>query len=318
MISAWLAPTLLLPAGAALASGLSRRAAETAHPPIGALVRLGERTVHVVERPGTDPDALPIVFVHGASGNARDPMLAFAGAFPRHRLIFFDRPGHGWSTRHGAGDAAPTTQAQVVADLLAAEGIDRAIVVGHSWGGSVAAAFGVHHGERAAGLVFLAPATHPWPGAVIDILYRISAAPIAGTLLDSLIVPTVGRLMVDKSIVGVFAPDPVPAGYRRTIGIDLVLRPAEWRANAEDVYRLHAHVSELAPRYREITAPTLIVSGTHDPIVRADIHAEGLEKDIAGSRLIWLEDIGHMPHHTARDRVIEEIEGLISEIEARG
>jgi pimeloyl-ACP methyl ester carboxylesterase len=153
---------------------------------------------------------------------------------------------------------------------------------------------------------------------VIDILYRISAAPIAGTVLDSLIVPTVGRLMVDKSIVGVFAPDPVPTDYRRTIGIDLVLRPAEWRANAEDVYRLHAHVTELSPRYTEITAPTLIVSGTHDPIVRADIHAEGLARDIAGSRLVWLDDIGHMPHHAAGDRVIAEIEGLIGEIEARG
>jgi len=315
MVASWLAPSLLLPAGAALATGLSRRAAETAHPPVGRFLRLGERTVHLLDRPGDDPDAVTLVFVHGASGNARDPALAFADAFPRHRLIFFDRPGHGWSSRHGPSDAAPTTQARVVADILAAEGIERAIVVGHSWGGSVAAAFGVHHPERAAGLVFLAPASHPWPGAVIDILYRISAAPIAGAVLDRLVVPIVGRLLIDKSIVGVFAPDPVPPDYRRAIGADLVLRPEEWRANAEDVYRLHAHVTELAPRYPEITAPTLIVSGTHDPIVRADIHAEGLAKDIAGSRLVWLEDIGHMPHHAARDRVIAEIETLIAEVE---
>ena len=318
MTLSWLAPVLLLPAGAALASGLSKRAAELAHPPVGELRRLGDRTVHVVERPGSDPDAPALVFVHGASGNARDPALAFADAFARHRLIFFDRPGHGWSTRHGSADAAPSAQAAVVAEILDAAGIDRAIVVGHSWGGSVAAAFGVHHPDRAAGLVFLAPATHPWPGAVIDILYRISAAPIAGTVLDSLVVPIVGRLTIDRSIVGVFAPDPAPADYRRAIGADLVLRPEEWRANAEDVYRLHAHVSELSPRYREITAPTLILTGTHDPIVRADIHAEGLAKDIAGSRLVWLDGIGHMPHHAARDRVIAEIVGLIREIEARG
>ena len=315
MTLSWLAPTLLLPAGAAVASGISRRAAETAHPPVGDLITLGDRTVHLIDRPGSDADATTLVFVHGASGNARDPALAFADAFPRHRLIFFDRPGHGWSTRHGPDDAAPTTQAAVVAAILDARGIDRAIVVGHSWGGSVAAAFGVHHPDRAAGLVFLAPATHPWPGAVIDILYRISAAPIAGTLLDRFVVPTVGRLLIDKSIVGVFAPDPVPADYRRVIGLDLVLRPEEWRANAEDVYRLHAHVTALSPRYPEITAPTLIVTGTHDPIVRADIHAEGLAQDIAGSRLVRLDDIGHMPHHAARDRVIQEIERLIGEIE---
>ncbi len=318
MTLSWLAPTLLLPAGAAVASGISRRVAETAHPPVGERLTLGERTVHVVDRAGTDAQATPLVFVHGASGNARDPMLAFADAFPRHRLVFFDRPGHGWSSRHGAADAAPTTQAGVVTEILDALGIDRAIVVGHSWGGSVAAAFGVHHSDRAAGLVFLAPASHPWPGAVIDILYRLSAAPVVGTLFDSLVVPVVGRLLIDKSIAGVFAPDPAPANYRRAIGADLVLRPTEWRANAEDVYRLHAHVTALSPRYSEITAPTLIVSGTHDPIVRADIHAEGLAADIAGSRLVWLDDIGHMPHHAARDRVIEEIERLIGEIEAGG
>ncbi len=317
MTASWLTP-LLVPAGAALAGNLSRRAVEAAHPPVGELLRLGERTVHVVDRPGSDAAALPLVFVHGASGNAREPALAFAEAFARHRLIFFDRPGHGWSTRHGPADAAPTAQAGVVAEILTAKGIDRAIVVGHSWGGSVAAAFGVHHRERAAGLAFLAPASHPWPGAVIDILYRVSAAPIAGFLLDRFVVPTIGRLMIDRSIAGVFAPDPVPPDYRRRSGVDLVLRPDEWRANAEDVYRLHAHVDELAPRYPEITAPTLIVSGTRDPIVRADIHAESLAKDIAGSRLVWLDGIGHMPHHAARDRVIEEIEALIAEVEARG
>jgi pimeloyl-ACP methyl ester carboxylesterase len=206
----------------------------------------------------------------------------------------------------------------VIADVLSAKGIDRAIVVGHSWGGSVAAAFGVHHRDRTAGLVFLAPATHPWPGAVIDILYRLSAAPVAGALLDRVAVPIVGRLMIDRSIAGVFAPDPVPENYRREIGADLVLRPEEWRANAEDVYRLHGHVSDLAPRYREIDAPTLIVTGTRDPIVRADIHAEGLARDIAGSRLVRLEGVGHMPHHAARDRVVAEIERLIGEVEARG
>ncbi|MDK9696646.1 MAG: alpha/beta hydrolase [Siculibacillus sp.] len=316
MISAWLAPAFLVPAGAAVASRLSARAAEAAHPPIGELLALADRTVHVVDRPGADPTATPLVFVHGASGNARDPMLAFAEALARHRLIFLDRPGHGWSSRCGPDDARPTTQAGVVAEILDALGIDRAIVVGHSWGGSVAAAFGVHHPDRAAGLVFLAPATHPWPGAVIDILYRLSAAPIAGTLLDRFVVPTVGRLLVDGSIAGVFAPDPPPADYRRAIGVDLLLRPEQWRANAEDVHRLHAQVSELSPRYPEISAPTLIVSGTRDAIVRADIHAEGLAKDIAGSRLVWLDGIGHMPHHAARERVIEEIEGLIAEVEA--
>lgn len=316
MIEPWIVPALLAPAGMVLATGLSRRAAETAHPPIGEILDLGDRTVHVVDRPGTDPQALPIVFVHGASGNARDPLLAFGDAFPERRRLFLDRPGHGWSSRRGLADASPVVQAEVVARVMDALGIARAVVVGHSWGGSVAAAFGVHHRDRAAGLVFLAPATHPWPGAVIDILYRLSAMPVVGRVLDDLVVPNVGRLMIERATVGVFAPDPVPPDYCTRIGARLVLRPDEWRANAEDVFSLHAHVTSLSPRYPEITAPTLILSGTRDPIVRADIHAEGLERDIAGARLIWLDGIGHMPHHAARDRVVAAIEAHLAVIEA--
>lgn len=318
MIDTLLPATLLaLPTGVAVAGRLAGRAAEAAAPPLGELVDLGRRVVHVVERPGTDPAAVPLVFVHGASGNARDPLLAFADAFPRNRLLFLDRPGHGWSSRHGPDDASPATQAAIVAEVLAAKRLDRAIVVGHSWGGSVAAAFGVGHPDRTAGLVFLAPATHPWPGAAVDVLYRVSSHPLTGALLRHVAVPTVGRLMIERSIAGVFAPDPVPEDYGTRIGAALVLRPGEWRANAEDVNRLHAHLSALAPRYSEISAPTLIVSGTRDPVVRADIHAEGLARDIHGSRLVWLDGTGHMPHHGARDRVIAEIGTLIAEIEGR-
>ncbi len=315
MIAPWLSALLALPTGAAVVTGLVRRAAAEAAPPLGELMSFGARVVHVVDRPGDDAAAVPLVFVHGASGNARDPMLAFTDAFPRHRLIFLDRPGHGWSSRHGADDAAPTTQAAVIAEVLAAKGIDRAIVVGHSWGGSVAAAFGVDHPERAAGLVFLAPATHPWPGAVIDLLYRLSARPLIGALLRHVAVPLLGPLMIERATAGVFAPDPVPERYAERIGAALVLRPHTWRANAEDVFRLHGHLTRLAPRYPRITAPTLILTGTRDPVVRADIHAEGLARDIAGARLVHLDEIGHMPHHAARERVIAEIEGLIAVIE---
>ena len=56
-------------------------------------------------------------------------------------------------------------------------GIKRAVIVGHSFGGAIAAAFGVRHPDKTEGLLFLAPATHPWPGG-IDWYYHLAAMPM--------------------------------------------------------------------------------------------------------------------------------------------
>ncbi len=293
---------------------LAGRAAERAYPPLGRFVEVGPRRVHVIDLEGTEPSAPVLVFVHGASGNGRDPLLAFGDHFQRHRRLFVDRPGQGWSTRLGRGDAAPDVQAAVLAGLLDRLGIDRAIVVGHSWGGAVTAAFGVGHGERTAGLVFLAPATHPWPGG-IDGSYRLTMMPGIGRLFTDLAVAPVGRAMMGRALQGVFAPDPVPEGYARAIGAELVLRAAAFRANAEDVHDLLGHVRRLSTRYGEIAAPTLIVTGDRDPVVLREIHSAGLARDIVGARLVTLAGIGHMPHHAARERVVAEIEALIRLVE---
>ncbi|TBW40795.1 alpha/beta hydrolase [Siculibacillus lacustris] len=306
-----------LPLAGVAATALSTRAAEQATPPLGRFVAVDGHRLHLVDRPGAAPAAPVLVFVHGASGNLRDPLLAFGEAFPRHRRLFVDRPGHGWSSRGGRGDSAPLAQAELIADLLRAEGVERAVIVGHSWGGAVAAAFAVAHPEMTAGLVFLAPASHPWPGG-IDPLYHLATTPVIGRLFAACCVAPAGRLMMARATAGVFAPNSVPEGYGTTTGSALVLRPDDFVANAEDVVDLADNVRALSPRYREIVAPTLIVTGDRDAIVWPEIHSEGLARDIAGSRLVRLEGIGHMPHHAARARVIAEIERLVAEVDAAG
>lgn len=278
---------------------------------------LAGRRVRLIDRPGGDAAAVPLLFVHGASGNGRDPFLAFGDRLPRHRALFVDRPGQGGSSRLGRADAAPDAQAEVMTAVLERLGLARAVVIGHSWGGSVAAAMAVVRPERVAGLVFLAPATHPWPGGV-DATYRIATAPVVGALFCRLVVPAIGPLLVRRAAKGVFVPDTLPANYIEAVGVRAVLRPVAFRANAEDVADLHGHVTRLAPRYRGITVPTTIVTGTRDPIVLREIHSAGLARDIAGARLVELDGIGHMPHHAATERVVEEIAGVIARVESGG
>lgn len=302
-------------AAVAVASHILARIYERRYPPLGTILRVGGRRVHVLDTgpleatQATDPraaDRLALVFVHGASGNLRDPMLAFRAMLTgRARLVFVDRPGHGYTERR-PGDADPSAQARLIADLLTELRIPRAVVVGISLGGSVAAAFGVHHPERTAGLVFLAPATHPWPGGV-DWHYRIAALPLIGPVFCATIAPIAASLIGRKATAAAFAPNPTPATYYDDQGVPLLFRPGSFRANGLDVANLKTHVTALSPRYRDITAPTTIVTGDQDPVVYPWIHAYGLARDIAGSQLVELPGVGHMPHHVATARCIDAL-----------
>lgn len=297
---------------------LSRRV-EARFPPIGDFATVGGLRIHHADiQAGPDADLLPMVFLHGASGNARDLMGAFRGSFEgRARMIFPDRPGAGYSERGSPAMAAPREQARIVAGLMDQLGVDRAIIVGHSLGGAVAAAFGVLYPQKTAGLVFISPATHPWPGGGVTWYYDWVNVPVLGWLFSETLAIPAGNLLYRGALKSVFAPDRVPGDYPERSGTRLVLRPANFRANAADVGQLYGNVESMAKRYGEIAAPTVVVTGDKDDVVLAEVHSEGLKRDIAGSRLVWLENTGHMPPYTATAAIVAEIERLNGEIAAR-
>ncbi|MDR3496281.1 MAG: alpha/beta hydrolase [Ancalomicrobiaceae bacterium] len=299
-----------LTAACALYTAIETQRIEARYPPVGRYARVGGLTLHYVEIPAEDADAPAVLFVHGASGNLRDPMLAFASRFSgRYRLLFVDRPGHGYSTRGAEPMSAPAAQAEVIYRLAAQLGVGRAIVVGHSWGAAVAAAYAVQHPAAVAGLMLITPATHPWPGGV-EWYYRLVRKPVIGPLFLRTFVVPVGEWMMAASVTSVFAPAAVPPGYIERAGIALVLRPDEFAANAEDVVDLKDNVTAFAPRYAEITSPTVIVSGESDTVVLPSVHAEALARQIRGARIIRIDDTGHMPQFTHAAVVAAAIEDL--------
>ncbi len=238
-------------------------------------------------------------------------MHAFAPAFEgRAEMLFVDRPGHGYSERGGRANDRPDGQADAIAKLMDMRGMPRAIIVGHSFGGAIAASFALRHPERTTGLILLAPATHPWPGG-IDWYYRLTALPYVGWLFAHTLAAPIGLRRIDSGTRSVFSPNPRPADYIDKTAPHLVLRPLAFRNNAVDVANLHAYVTEVAPRYQEIAAPTIIVSGDSDDIVLADIHSRSLARDIAGSELLWIGNLGHKPDYVVTDVVVAAVEKLV-------
>lgn len=282
------------------AAGLERK-----FPPTGQFVELDGHKLHFVDLPGNNDSLPPILFIHGASGNLRDQQGAYADALEgQARLIFVDRPGHGYSDLGGATD--PARQADRYAQLLDDLGIEEVVVVCHSLGCASAAALAVLHKERVKGLVFVAPATHPWPGGVTW-YYDVAALPVIGHIFTETLTLPIGNLGLETGVASVFSPNTPPAGYLRDSATELVFRPNVFRNNARDVTGLKPFVTEFSPRYREIMKPAIIITGDKDDVVLAEIHSVGLERDIPNAELIVLPDVGHKPDYVATETVVDAV-----------
>ena len=311
MLTVLLATLLALAVAGYLFSSWKARAIERQFPNIGELIDVGGLRMNSILVPaGATADLPPIVFIHGASGNLRDQMHAFRAKLEgRADLLFLDRPGHGYSERGGPENAYPDGQAHAIARLMDRRGIEKAIIVGHSFGGAIAASFALEHLEKTAGLLFLAPATHPWPGG-IDWYYDLTKLPVIGWLFSHIVAMPAGLLRIEGGTRSVFAPNPCPDDYIEATAPALVLRPRTFRNNAVDVASLLDYVRRMQPRYGEILTPTVIVTGDTDGIVYEEIHSRGLERDIAGSELVWIRNLGHKPDYVVTDLAIEALEKI--------
>jgi pimeloyl-ACP methyl ester carboxylesterase len=199
----------------------------------------------------------------------------------------------------------------MIDEALAKLGIDRAIIVVHSWAGALGARMALDYPQRVAGMVMLAPVAYPWPGGV-GRYNKIIATPVIGPLLAYTITLPLGTLLLKAGVRSVFAPQSVEDGYVENTATSLLLRPREFLANAHDLVTLKAAVAEQAPRYAAIKAPITIITGDQtDKTVSTNIHSRPLAATAPNVKLIVLPGVGHMVQNAVPDLVIAEIEAVI-------
>lgn len=307
-MGAGMALALALAAGF-LTTRLGARAIARRWPARGRFVEVEGQRVHALTRVADGAERGVVALIHGASGNALDLMSALGEPLARrgYRVVALDRPGHGWSERGSAPDiASPARQARILRGALEAMGVSRATVVGHSWGATVAENLAIDHADFVEGLALLAPVALEWPGGV-SWYYELASAPVIGRLFTDLVALPAGWLSLKGGVASVFAPQPAPPGFIEETGVALVLRPATFRANAQDVAWLKPYVRAQGPRLAEIVAPTVVVTGDRDGVVYTHIHSDGLMRLTPGARRVDLPGVGHSPHHVAPETVAEAI-----------
>lgn len=275
-------------------------------PPLGQVVRVEGRQVHLVDSGAPAPGAPDLVLIHGANGNLRDFTHDLVGRLDEsYRVIAVDRPGLGYSDSLGEADSDPREQARVLRLALAQIGVRLPIVVGHSYGGAVAMGWALQAPEQIAGVVLLAGATHPWAGG-LGAWYRLNATPL-GRPARATVAAFAPQDMVGAVLESVFAPAPVPPGYMTHVGANLSLRRDSQANNTRQVNALLTHVTRMQPGYAALTLPIEILHGDADTIVGLEIHSRRMAAEAPGAALTVLEGAGHMPHHSHPQAVVAAI-----------
>lgn len=299
-----------LGAAALINAALARRA-ERRNPPRGAFLDVDGVRLHYIER-GSGP---PVVLLHGNQTMAED--FAISGVFDllaqRHRVIAFDRPGFGYSDRPRRTVWTPAAQAALIHKALKQLGVERPVVLGHSWGGLLALTYALDYPDDTSAVLLLSG--YYFPTARLDVLIAsLAAVPILGHILSYTIAPLAGWLTGPLVLKGSFAPSKVAARFKAEFPFSLALRPSQIRATAGDAALMVPGAARLAGRHRELTMPVAIMAGRGDKIVDIAPQPERLHARLPQSSLQVIEGAGHMLHHAFPGKVAATVEALFEEV----
>jgi pimeloyl-ACP methyl ester carboxylesterase len=292
-------------------------AIQRAYPAQGRMIEVAGATLHVVEIGPREAAGPAIVMIHGASSNLESMRLPLGEMLAaNHRVILIDRPAHGWSTRTREEDSTPAIQGRMIAEALDKLGVGPVILVVHSWAGALGAWMALEYKQRVAGLVMLAPVAYPWPGGV-GWYNKLVTTPLIGPLLAYTITLPLGSFLTAPGARNVFLPQAMPPNFVHDTATPLLLRPREFLANARDLVTLKAAVAEQAPRYGNIAAPTVVITGDSDKTVSPNIHSRPFAAAVPNAKLIVLSGVGHMVQNAAPELVMREIDAMIGELARR-
>lgn len=280
----------------------------------------GERIVHAngvelcVQTFGERGD--PAILLLGGASNSMDwweeefcRSLADGGRF----VIRYDYRDTGRSTSYEPGSPRYGFE-DLTADavgLLDRLGVERAHLVGISMGGGIGQRLALDHGLRVASLTLISTSPGLRPGAPPGFELPPPSAALRAAFAAPPAAPdwTNRAAVIDSIVTGMqlFAGSSGSSGsgqarFRR-IAARVVDRTTDIAASMTNHWILDPG-APYGSRLNQITAPTLVIHGTEDPLFPYE-HAEASAREIAGARLLALDGVGHqMPPEQTWETVI--------------
>jgi pimeloyl-ACP methyl ester carboxylesterase len=222
-----------------------------------------------------------LILIHGAGGSHLHWPAALR-RMPGATVYAVDLPGHGRS--EGPGREHIEDYVADIVRFMDAVGVSRGVLVGHSMGGAIAQMTAFMAPERVAGLVLVGT------GA------RLRVAP---ALLDGILQDARGALALITEWA--WGPEADPAMVARG-------RQMMARVNPRVVWGDFAACDrfDIRERVGEITAPTLVITGSEDRMTPPKF-GQWLAERIPGARFVLVEGAGHMMMLEKPDQVASAV-----------
>ena len=223
----------------------------------------------------------PVVLMHGLFGAGRNFGAVQRALAPRFRVIALDMRNHGDSP-HGADMRYPM-QAEDVRETLAALGVERAAVIGHSMGGKAAMALALRHPDVVARLMV---------SDIAPVVYQHSNARLAAAMLAIPLTPGLTRRDADAALAVVESRADVRAFLLQNLRFG---EAPQWRIGlgfiASAVPDLEGWV-DMPGRY---DGPTVFVTGAQSDYVLAE-HRRVIRGMFPSARFVAIKNAGHWVH----------------------
>lgn len=232
------------------------------------------------------------------------------------RVIAFDRPAFGLTERpltwDGTNPYSAEGQIALTLALMDAWGVDKAILVGNSAGGTLALSFALAHPERVSGLVLVDAAVYAGGGAPAWVrpLFNTPQMQRVGPLF----VRRIQNWGLDFAKSAWHDPskitDEIWEGYTKPLQVE------NWDKGLW-LLTTSSQESDLAARVGEITFPTLVITGDDDRIVPTE-QSIRLSEAIPGAFLYIVPDCGHVPHEECPTTFMDAVRQFLATLGIEG
>jgi pimeloyl-ACP methyl ester carboxylesterase len=235
-------------------------------------------------------DAPPIILIHGFTASTlvwSEVLLSIAGR--GFHVVAPDLLGFGYSGKPKDGEYTIEAQARMIVGLMDKLGLERATLVGSSYGGAIAATCALDYPSRVKRLVLVGAVSND--AIKKQALLRLGASPLLGDIISPLLLGT--RWIVRRRMKRNYAQRGWEFDEKRFETHHRPLRTSNTqRAVLRTLRRWKAE--RISLEAGRITQPTLLIWGEHDLDVPLS-DGYRLHQKISNSRLVVFHNGGHLP-----------------------